>query len=414
MANKLLASLSFSSSHCFLGFLQKHQTGSNWRREHPRKASNRVITIFFDEKEAQDSLKTREGNLRFLTGLHRRKATITLMRKENKESYNLRKGDILRVEAGTTHYIINRHNKEQLLIANSWKQCRFRTKFSHSLASEVATPNLTIRASARDILEAAFNTEDEKVRKVFQENQRGGLRKCSTGENKADSPTSIVVFRGGTYSWRKGGEDPSTYSKSTPTYSNQHGQIYEVDSSDYSALQAQDISVAYAIIRGVKLLITACKKTGDNGDESHQAEPRRSVLNNKQHGTKLTEPSLDFSSVLQGSRLALIQLDLWPTLDLQQPHPYQLTNPEECPPELLEAIASIIFAAPRCSDLPELIQIRNLFTMKYGKEFVSAASELRPDSSVNRAWAGFEFRLGPDSSQAGTAGLAETECWARK
>ena len=44
-------------------------------------------------------------------------ATITLLRKENKDSYNLRKGDILRVEAGTTLYIINRDNKEQLFIA---------------------------------------------------------------------------------------------------------------------------------------------------------------------------------------------------------------------------------------------------------------------------------------------------------
>ncbi|KAL6010884.1 hypothetical protein ACLOJK_001326 [Asimina triloba] len=49
-----------------------------------------------------------------------------------------------------------------------------------------------------------------------------------------------------------------------------------------------------------------------------------------------------------------------------------------------EAVGSIIFAAPRCSDLPELMQVHNLFTTKYGKEFVSAASELRPDSSVNR------------------------------
>lgn len=56
----------------------------------------------------------------------------------------------------------------------------------------------------------------------------------------------------------------------------------------------------------------------------------------------------------------------------------------ECPSELREAIASIIFAAPRCSDLPDLLQIKNLFTAKYGKEFVMAASELRPDSGVNR------------------------------
>uniref|UniRef100_A0A2N9G5Q2 Reverse transcriptase zinc-binding domain-containing protein n=1 Tax=Fagus sylvatica TaxID=28930 RepID=A0A2N9G5Q2_FAGSY len=56
----------------------------------------------------------------------------------------------------------------------------------------------------------------------------------------------------------------------------------------------------------------------------------------------------------------------------------------ECPSELREAIASIIFAAPRCSDLPDLLQIKNLFTAKYGKEFVMAVSELRPDSGVNR------------------------------
>ncbi|GMH01901.1 hypothetical protein Nepgr_003740 [Nepenthes gracilis] len=61
-----------------------------------------------------------------------------------------------------------------------------------------------------------------------------------------------------------------------------------------------------------------------------------------------------------------------------------LDSQRECPSELQEAIASIIFSAPRCSDLPDLLQIRNLFTAKYGKEFVSAVSELRPDASVNR------------------------------
>ncbi|KAK7280472.1 hypothetical protein RJT34_25536 [Clitoria ternatea] len=61
-----------------------------------------------------------------------------------------------------------------------------------------------------------------------------------------------------------------------------------------------------------------------------------------------------------------------------------IESQKECPSELREAIASIIFAAPRCSDVPDLLQIKNLFTTKYGKEFVSAISELRPDSGVNR------------------------------
>jgi len=51
---------------------------------------------------------------------------------------------------------------------------------------------------------------------------------------------------------------------------------------------------------------------------------------------------------------------------------------------LKEAISSLIFASPRCSDLPELLQIRQLFAAKYGKEFAAAAAELRPECGVNR------------------------------
>ncbi|AQK50631.1 Regulator of Vps4 activity in the MVB pathway protein [Zea mays] len=56
----------------------------------------------------------------------------------------------------------------------------------------------------------------------------------------------------------------------------------------------------------------------------------------------------------------------------------------ECPIDLKEAISSICFAAPRCADLPELIQVQMMFATKYGKEFVAAASELMPDCGVNR------------------------------
>jgi hypothetical protein len=56
----------------------------------------------------------------------------------------------------------------------------------------------------------------------------------------------------------------------------------------------------------------------------------------------------------------------------------------ECPIDLKEAISSICFAAPRCADLPELMQVQMMFATKYGKEFVAAASELMPDCGVNR------------------------------
>ncbi|KAL6658942.1 hypothetical protein ACP70R_002982 [Stipagrostis hirtigluma subsp. patula] len=57
---------------------------------------------------------------------------------------------------------------------------------------------------------------------------------------------------------------------------------------------------------------------------------------------------------------------------------------KECPIDLKEAISSICFAAPRCADLPELMQVQMMFATKYGKEFVAAAAELMPDCGVNR------------------------------
>lgn len=56
----------------------------------------------------------------------------------------------------------------------------------------------------------------------------------------------------------------------------------------------------------------------------------------------------------------------------------------ECPLDLKEAIASVCFAAPRCADLPELLQVQMMFAGKYGKEFVSTATELLPECGVNR------------------------------
>ncbi|XP_031494493.1 uncharacterized protein LOC116260352 isoform X2 [Nymphaea colorata] len=56
-----------------------------------------------------------------------------------------------------------------------------------------------------------------------------------------------------------------------------------------------------------------------------------------------------------------------------------------CPIDLKEGISSLIFAAPRCADIPELQKISKLVEKKYGKEFVAGAAELRPDCGVNRS-----------------------------
>ncbi|KAL3825237.1 hypothetical protein ACJIZ3_021266 [Penstemon smallii] len=61
-----------------------------------------------------------------------------------------------------------------------------------------------------------------------------------------------------------------------------------------------------------------------------------------------------------------------------------IESQKNCPIDLKEAIASVLFASPRCGDVPELLDVRKNFTAKYGKDFTTAAIELRPACGVSR------------------------------
>ncbi|KAJ6733282.1 REGULATOR OF VPS4 ACTIVITY IN THE MVB PATHWAY PROTEIN [Salix koriyanagi] len=72
----------------------------------------------------------------------------------------------------------------------------------------------------------------------------------------------------------------------------------------------------------------------------------------------------------------------------------------ECPADLKEGIASLLFASPRCSEIPELVALRKIFEKKYGKIFVSAATDLRPNSGVNRLEIAKEHQIEWDTAES--------------
>ncbi|GFP85304.1 ist1-like protein [Phtheirospermum japonicum] len=57
-------------------------------------------------------------------------------------------------------------------------------------------------------------------------------------------------------------------------------------------------------------------------------------------------------------------------------------NSRECPDELKETVSTLIFAASRCGEFPELHEIRVLFTSKFGREFAKRSVELRNNCQV--------------------------------
>ncbi|KAL6519568.1 hypothetical protein OROHE_017388 [Orobanche hederae] len=57
-------------------------------------------------------------------------------------------------------------------------------------------------------------------------------------------------------------------------------------------------------------------------------------------------------------------------------------NSRACPDELKEAVSTLIFAASRCGEFPELQAIRVLLTSKFGGEFAKSSVEQRDNCRV--------------------------------
>lgn len=55
----------------------------------------------------------------------------------------------------------------------------------------------------------------------------------------------------------------------------------------------------------------------------------------------------------------------------------------ECPEELREAAAGLVYAAARLGDLPELQEVRALLAAKFGRGFVADAAELRSGCGID-------------------------------
>lgn len=64
--------------------------------------------------------------------------------------------------------------------------------------------------------------------------------------------------------------------------------------------------------------------------------------------------------------------------------PCSIQRKKDCPQAIKEAVSSLIFAAARCAEIPELQKLRGLFATRYGDEFAIAAVKLHPDCGVSQ------------------------------
>ncbi|KAA8550838.1 hypothetical protein F0562_002522 [Nyssa sinensis] len=174
----------------------------------------------------------------------RGRGTISFVRQDRRESFNIRCGDVLRIPAGTTVYLINRDNSEKLVIAKLIHPVSVPGQFEEFYGPGGENPESFYRAFSTEVLESALNTKRDRLQKLFGQQRQGFIVKASEEQIRALSHHE----EGGI--WPFGGESrgPFNLFNKQPSQSNQYGQLREVNARDYRELEDLDVAVSFANI----------------------------------------------------------------------------------------------------------------------------------------------------------------------
>ncbi|KAL5715053.1 hypothetical protein ACHQM5_016934 [Ranunculus cassubicifolius] len=180
------------------------------------------------------------------------RGAITLLHKNNKETHNLKQGDIFRARAGSSLYKVNRDNNEKLNILAFEIPVNTPGQFEGFFPTGGSDQDSFFNAFSDDVLQAAFNSPADQLKKMFQGQNTGVFVQASQEQIEALTGDSSEH---GVWPFHKGGESrskrPYNLFENGPAESNKFGRLHEAKPSDYEELQDNDVAVSFAnITRG--------------------------------------------------------------------------------------------------------------------------------------------------------------------
>ncbi|XP_026419838.1 vicilin-like antimicrobial peptides 2-3 [Papaver somniferum] len=179
------------------------------------------------------------------------RGTISLVRQQNRESYNLKQGDVLRVPVGSLVYMINRDNSETLQIGKILVTVSTPGQVREFFSSGDHEPESFYRVFSNDILESAFNTPRERLDRLFGQQTQGVIIRASQEQVRELGRHASSSSEEGHFWPKRGGQSssgPFNILNKRATYSNNYGQLYEVDGNEYKQLQDLDLGVSFTNI----------------------------------------------------------------------------------------------------------------------------------------------------------------------
>ncbi|XP_047308033.1 vicilin Cor a 11.0101-like [Impatiens glandulifera] len=179
------------------------------------------------------------------------KATINLVRQQDKrETFGLRRGDIIRIPSGTTVYLINKDRKEKLIVIKLLQPVSTPGHFESFFGPAGKDHESFFNVFSPELLESAFNVKREKIQRVFEKQSQGVIVKASEQQIKAISQEEQAAG-GIRRPFRRGSEGPlNLFEKryASESKSNQYGQLFEVSADDNKDLRELNVGVSFANI----------------------------------------------------------------------------------------------------------------------------------------------------------------------
>ncbi|CAL5192759.1 unnamed protein product [Lathyrus oleraceus] len=198
------------------------------------------------------------------------KATLTVLKSNDRNSFNLERGDTIKLPAGTIAYLANRDDNEDLRVLDLAIPVNKPGQLQSFLLSGTQNQPSLLSGFSKNILEVAFNTNYEEIEKVLleqQEQEPQHRRSLKDRRQEINEENVIVkVSREQIEELSKNAKSSSKKSVSSesgpfnlrsrnPIYSNKFGKFFEITPEKNQQLQDLDIFVNSVDIKEGSLLL---------------------------------------------------------------------------------------------------------------------------------------------------------------
>ncbi|KAI3678896.1 hypothetical protein L6452_38200 [Arctium lappa] len=170
--------------------------------------------------------------------------TISLINHpKSRQTFNIKRGDIFRVPAGISAYLINRNNHQKLVLAKILRSVSVPGELQTFFGAGGENPESSfLNAFSTEVLEAAFDANRDELQRLFfgQQMQKGVFKKATEEQIR-----SLEESRKWPFGERKGRNGPYNVFEKNPSVQNENGHMHEVDSNDFSDLRDINVAVSF-------------------------------------------------------------------------------------------------------------------------------------------------------------------------